>query len=94
MAEKNIMKDAKGKMNEPLVPLYEAAKKASNEGKLKLVEERIVPPYDGAGFELGKGRVIRKSSPYHETEARRRSRARRARQAHRIGRGLAQEFVG
>ena len=67
MTEKNIkdvkieegMKAAKASMKAPLVPFYEAAKKASDERKLKLVEERIVPPYDGAGFELKKGQVIR-----------------------------------
>ena len=53
------MKAAKAQMTAPLRPYYEAAKKASNEGALNLVEERIVPPYDGAGFELKKGQVIR-----------------------------------
>ena len=59
MSEQNVMKHAKSLMKEPLMPFYEAAKKASNEGKLRLIEERIVPPFDGAGFELGKGQVIR-----------------------------------
>ena len=67
MTEKNIkdmkieegMKAAKASMKAPLMPFYEVGKKASNEAKLKLVEERIVPPYDGAGYELKKGQVIR-----------------------------------
>ena len=63
MSEENVMKHAKGLMKEPLLPFYKAAKKASIEGKLKLVDERIVPPFDGAGFELGR---IRGSEAHDE----------------------------
>ncbi len=40
-------------------PVYEKAKKASHEGKLKLVREQICQPWDGYGFTLDKGQVLR-----------------------------------
>jgi len=40
-------------------PVYEKARKASDEGKLKLVREQICQPWDGYGFTLDKGQVIR-----------------------------------
>ena len=46
-------------MNAPYEKYYKQAKEASDNGKLKLVSEEIVQPYDGYGFTLDKGQVIR-----------------------------------
>jgi len=40
-------------------PSYEKAKKASDEGKLKLVREEICQPYTAHAFTVNKGQVIR-----------------------------------
>ncbi len=47
------------KFNKPYEKYYKQAKAASEGGKLKLVEERIVQPFDGYGFEIKKGQVLR-----------------------------------
>ena len=40
-------------------PYYEKARKATDEGKLKLVREQICQPWDSVGFTLDKGQVVR-----------------------------------
>ena len=57
--EYDIIVEAKKKVNEPYNKAYEAAKAASEAGKLKLVSERILEPYNGYGFMLDKGQVVR-----------------------------------
>ena len=51
--------DLKKHINEPFNQYYEKAKSASDGGKLKLVSERLCQPYEGDGFELKKGQIIR-----------------------------------
>jgi uncharacterized protein YcgI (DUF1989 family) len=57
--EYDIIKDAYKKVNAPYQKYYEQAKAASEAGKLKLVNEIILEPYNGKGFELKKGQVVR-----------------------------------
>ncbi len=57
--EYDLILDAGARVNAPYEKYYEQAKAASVNGKLKLVSERIVQPYSGAGFELDKGQVVR-----------------------------------
>jgi uncharacterized protein YcgI (DUF1989 family) len=57
--EYDIILDAKKRVNAPYNKYYEQAKAASEDGKLKLVSERIIQPYNGYGFELNKGQVVR-----------------------------------
>ena len=49
----------KKKVNEPYDKFYEKAKAAHDNGKLKLVSEKILQPFNGYGFELKKGQTIR-----------------------------------
>ena len=55
----DISLETKKKINAKYTKYYEKAKEASDNGKLKLVSEKIVQPYDGYGFKLDKGQVIR-----------------------------------
>ena len=56
MAEEyDIILDAKKRVNEPHNKSYKNAKKLSEAGKLKQVNEIILEPYGGKGFELKKG---------------------------------------
>ena len=55
----DISLETKKRMNEPYKRYYEQAKAASDNGALKLVDEKILPPYDGYGFTLDKGQVVR-----------------------------------
>jgi len=57
--EYDIIKDAYKRVNAPYQKYYEQAKAASEAGKLKLVNEIILEPYNGKGFELKKGQVVR-----------------------------------
>ncbi len=59
----DIIVEVKKKVNEPYNASYEAAKAASEAGKLKLVSEFILEPYSGRGFELKKGQVVRYELP-------------------------------
>ena len=61
MAEQefDLVKDAKKRINEPYNKYAEQAKAASLAGKLKLVKEFTIEPYNGKGFELKKGQVVR-----------------------------------
>lgn len=61
--EYDIILDAKKRVNEPHIRSYELAKTASEAGKLKLVNEIILEPYNGKGFELNKGQVVRYELP-------------------------------
>jgi uncharacterized protein YcgI (DUF1989 family) len=51
--------DLKKHINEPFNQYYEKAKAASDGGKLKLVSEKLCQPYEGDGFVLKKGQIIR-----------------------------------
>ena len=55
----DISKETKKRMNEPYEKYYKQAKAASDAGKLKLVREEIWQPYNGYGFTLDKGQVVR-----------------------------------
>ena len=55
----DISLETKKTLNSPLEKYYKQAKKASESGKLKLVSEKILQPYDGYGFTLDKGQVVR-----------------------------------
>ncbi len=46
------------KSREEYVKTYEEAKQASENGELKVVQEKVMEPYRGHGFELKKGQVI------------------------------------
>ena len=61
--EYDIILDVKKRMNAPYQKYYEQAKTASEAGKLKLVSEHILEPYNGYGFELDKGQVVRYELP-------------------------------
>ena len=55
----DISLETKKVVNSPNEKSYKQAKEASENGKLKLVSEKIVEPYDGYGFTLDKGQVLR-----------------------------------
>jgi len=55
----DIIHDAQRRMNEPFNKYSDQAKAASEAGKLKLVKELTIEPYNGKGFELKKGQVVR-----------------------------------
>ena len=55
----DIVADAKKRMNEPYNRYYEQANAASEAGSLRLVDEFILEPYNGKGFELKRGQVVR-----------------------------------
>ena len=55
----DISLETKAAMNAPYRRYYEQAKAASDSGKLKLVTEKTLQPYDGYGFTLDKGQVVR-----------------------------------
>ena len=55
----NIVQKVQQKFNAPYEKYYKQAKAASDGGKLKLVEEHVAQPFDGYGFEIKKGQVLR-----------------------------------
>ena len=55
----DITADAKSRIAKKYDEYYHKAKAASDNGELKLVHERIINPYDGSGWELKKGQVLR-----------------------------------
>ena len=55
----DIVLDAKTRVNGPYDRFYEQAKAASEAGTLKLVDEFVLEPYTGRGFELKRGQVVR-----------------------------------
>ena len=55
----DLILDVKKRVNEPYNKYYQLAKAASVSGKLKLVNEIILEPYNGKGFKLDKGQVVR-----------------------------------
>jgi uncharacterized protein YcgI (DUF1989 family) len=57
--EYDFILDVKKRVNVPYKKYYQQAKAASESGKLKLVNEIILEPYNGKGFELKKGQVVR-----------------------------------
>ena len=57
--EYDIVADAKNRVNAPYQKYFEQAKAASEAGKLRLVNEYVMQPYTGKGFELKKGQVVR-----------------------------------
>jgi uncharacterized protein YcgI (DUF1989 family) len=61
MAEKpyDAIADAKQRATGQFKEAGEKARVASDNGKLKLVREEILQPWDGYGFELDKGQVLR-----------------------------------
>ena len=61
MAEEfyDAVAEAKKKITDRFKPAGDKAREASDNGKLKLVSEKSLQPYDGYGFELDKGQVIR-----------------------------------
>ena len=65
MAEEefDFILDVKKRVNVPYKKYYEQAKAASEAGKLKLVSEHILQPFNGYGFELKKGQVVRYELP-------------------------------
>ena len=64
MAEEyDLILDVKKRVNVPYKKYYQQAKAASEGGKLKLVKEHILQPYNGYGFKLDKGQVVRYELP-------------------------------
>jgi uncharacterized protein YcgI (DUF1989 family) len=57
--EYDLVKYAKKKINEPYDKIANKAKAASIAGKVKLVKELMIEPYNGRGFELKKGQIVR-----------------------------------
>ncbi len=57
--EYDLVKYAKKKINEPYDKIADKAKAASIAGKVKLVNEFRIEPYNGKGFELKKGQIVR-----------------------------------
>jgi len=57
--EYDLVKAAKLRVNAPNDKYYEQARAASKAGSLELVDEFILEPYSGRGFELKKGQVVR-----------------------------------
>jgi uncharacterized protein YcgI (DUF1989 family) len=57
--EYDLILDVKKRVNEPYKKYYQQAKAASVSGKLKLVNEIILEPYNGKGFKLDNGQVVR-----------------------------------
>ena len=55
----DISVETKKRMIAPYQKYYRQAKEASDNGKLKLVREKTLQPYDGYGFTLDKGQVVR-----------------------------------
>ena len=55
----DLSAEAKKNVNKPYNQYFEKAKAASDAGKLKLVSEKTVQPFDGYGFELKKGQTVR-----------------------------------
>ena len=51
--------EAKKSVNKRYEKYYEQTKAASDDGKLKLVSEKLCQPFQGHSFELDKGQVIR-----------------------------------
>jgi uncharacterized protein YcgI (DUF1989 family) len=61
MSEKtkyDILSAMKKEFNALFDPYYHKAKEASDSGKLKQVDEFILQPWTGNGFELKKGQVV------------------------------------
>ena len=55
----DIVADVKKRLNEPFDKYGQQARAASEKGELKLVNEIILEPYGGRGFEIKKGQVVR-----------------------------------
>ena len=55
----DVSAEVKKYVNERYNEYYHKAKAVSDAGKLKLVSEKICQPFNGYGFELDKGQVIR-----------------------------------
>ncbi len=51
--------DVKKRVTDRFKQAGEKAREASDNGKLKLVREQILVPWDGYGFTLDKGQVLR-----------------------------------
>ena len=55
----DITADAKARIADQYDEYYRKAVAAHDEGRLRLVSENVVQPYDGFGFELNKGQTVR-----------------------------------
>ena len=55
----DLTADAKSRLAQKYDEYYLKAKEAQETGKLKLVHERVLNPYDGTGFKLLKGQTLR-----------------------------------
>ena len=55
----DIVAEGKKHINAPFQKCYEQAKAVSEAGKLKLVSEYTLQPYNGHGFKIDKGQVVR-----------------------------------
>ena len=58
MSQYDLVAEKKKEFNKPSEAAYLKAREASDKGKLKLVNEFIMEPYKGHGFELKKGQVV------------------------------------
>lgn len=58
MSTYDLVAEMKKAFNKKFEGAYLNAKEASDQGKLKLVDEFIMEPYKGHGFELKKGQVV------------------------------------
>jgi uncharacterized protein YcgI (DUF1989 family) len=58
MSKYDLVADMKKRFNKRFESAYLKAKQASDQGKLKLVDEFIMEPNKGHGFELKKGQVV------------------------------------
>jgi len=58
MGKYDLVADMKKRFNKRFESAYLKAKQASDQGKLKLVDEFIMEPNKGHGFELKKGQVV------------------------------------
>ena len=56
--EYDLVAEKKKEFNKPSEAAYLQAKEASEKGELKLVNEFIMEPYRGHGFELKKGQIV------------------------------------
>ena len=56
--EYDLVSEKKKEFNKPSEPAYLKAKEASLKGELKLVDEFMLQPYQGHGFELKKSQVV------------------------------------
>ena len=58
MSQYDLVTEKKKEFNKPAEPAYLKAKEASLKGELKLVDEFMLQPYQGHGFELKKSQVV------------------------------------